>query len=91
MSKTTATLEHSKAIIKVKAEMVERLPEPRSEDMSFIEYLTAEKWGFDADRYENDEDYRTEQNKYYYDAYLVRLDENKAFNELLDDIYSVLS
>lgn len=91
MAKSTATLEHRKAVIKVKAEMVERLPEPRSEEMSFVEYLISEKWGFDEDRYNNDEDYRNEQTKYYHDAYLVRLEENKAFNELLDEIYSVLS
>ena len=84
---TKRTLEERAARIRMKADMLARMPSPE-EDIygSPIEYARATKWRFDEEEYNSSEEMQ-KMCAHDYANYKIGI---QAFNDLLDDIYSIL-
>ena len=78
------TTQEKKAYLQAKARIVDNLPSPY--EIRSLEEYREKYWRYDADRYEEDEEYREEIKV----GYTREVIERKAYNEVLDDIYNFL-
>ena len=81
------TLEEKAARIRAKADILCNLPSPKSCNYADVkEYCIAERWRFDEDEYNTNESYKADCEREF-QKYLYGI---TAFNEVLNDLYSVL-
>lgn len=81
------SLEEKAARIRAKADILYNLPSPKSCAYSDAkEYCLAEKWNFDENEYNNSESYKADCEQSF-QLYITGI---TAFNDVLNDIYSVL-
>lgn len=84
---TKRTLEERAARIRMKSEMLTSLPSPKEDNYgSALEYARAVRWRFDEEEYNSSEEMKKEY-AHEYANYKIGI---QAFNDLLDDIYSLL-
>lgn len=78
------SLQEKKAILQAKSRIVDNMPSPY--EVRSLEDYREKYWRYDADRYEEDAEYRSE----IKEAWERECLERRAYNEVLEDVYNFL-